>query len=139
MGDVGFKKGVCLLTLCLVAAIVVAAGIGTVHIPSREIISIFIKHMGWPNLETTWPPSDEVIVLQIRLPRVLTAALVGAALSIAGTLFQGLLRNPMGDPYVIGTSGGAALGATVGLLLTSHVSVFGFGAIPALAFLGALG
>jgi len=58
---------------------------------------------------------------------------------VAGVLFQGLLRNPLADPYVIGTSGGAAFGASLGAVWLSHFSLLGFGAIPALAFLGAMG
>src|SRR5258708_4742521 len=78
--------------------------------------------------------TEKTIVFQIRLPRVLAAALVGCALSIAGVLFQGLFRNPMADPYVIGTQGGAALGATIGVVLMPHVSLLGFGATASLAF-----
>jgi len=58
---------------------------------------------------------------------------------VAGVLFQGLLRNPLADPYVIGTSGGAAFGASLGAVLFSHFSILGFGAVPVLAFFGALG
>ena len=57
---------------------------------------------------------------------------------MAGVLFQGLFRNPLADPYVIGTSGGAAFGASLGVVLFSHFSILGFGAVPTLAFLGAL-
>lgn len=65
--------------------------------------------------------------------------MVGAPLSVAGVLFHGLLRNPLADPHVIGTSGGAAFGASLGAVLFSHFSILGFGTIPALAFLGAMG
>ena len=72
------------------------------------------------------------------MPRVLGAALVGAALSTAGVLFQGLLRNPMADPYVIGTASGAAFGAALAMLLPLSVVFYGFGLVPIAAFLGAL-
>jgi iron complex transport system permease protein len=134
-----FQFGMATLILLFVLVTILAAGIGTVHIPSREIVSMLLTHAGLTHVPRTWPASDEIIILQIRFPRVIAAALVGAALSVAGTLFQGLLRNPMADPYVIGTSGGAALGATVGLLLSAHFSILGFGAVPTLAFFGALG
>lgn len=134
-----FRAGVALLAVLLVASIVLASGFGAVHISSREIVGMLLHHAGLAHVTPAWPPSDETILFQIRLPRVLGAAMVGAALSVAGVLFQGLLRNPLADPYVIGTSGGAAFGASLGAVLFSDFSLLGFGAIPALAFLGAMG
>jgi len=77
------------------------------------------------------------IVLHVRLPRVLLGALVGASLAVAGVLFQALLRNPLADPYVLGVSGGAALG---GIAVMSLGSAFGLGyaAVPPAAFAGAI-
>lgn len=137
--SVRFRAGVGLLGVLVVASVVLASGIGAVHVPSREIVAMLFNRTGLVHLPRTWPRSDEIIIFQIRLPRVLAAAMVGAALSVAGVLFQGLLRNPLADPYVIGTSGGAAFGASLGAVLFSHFSILGFGAIPALAFLGAMG
>jgi len=134
-----FRAGLVALAILAAAAIVVSSGMGAVHVPSHEIIAMLLNRTGLVHLPQTWPQSDEIIIFQIRLPRVLAAALVGAALSVAGVLFQGLLRNPLADPYVIGTSGGAAFGASLGAVLFSHLSILGFGAIPALAFLGAMG
>lgn len=134
-----FRAGLTLLAVLVGISVVLAAGIGAVHIPSGEIIRMLLNRTGFIHLRPTWPLSDEIIIFQIRLPRVLAAAMVGAALSVAGVLFQGLFRNPLADPYVIGTSGGAAFGATLGVVLFSHFSILGFGAVPALAFLGALG
>jgi iron complex transport system permease protein len=82
-----------------------------------------------------WPASHEAIVLAVRTPRVVLAALVGATLGIAGASFQGLLGNPMADPYVIGASSGAALGATLAMTAGVYVAL---PLVPA-AFLGALG
>lgn len=136
---VRFKVGLVLLLLLLILSIFLAAGMGAVRVPSREIVCIIFNRIGFVHLAHTWPRSDETIILQVRLPRVLAAALVGAALSVAGVLFQGLLRNPLADPYVIGTSGGAAFGASLGTILFTHFSLLGFGTVPSLAFLGALG
>jgi len=72
------------------------------------------------------------------LPRVVLAGLVGGALSLAGATYQGLFRNPLADPYLIGVAQGAALGAVVGFLLPSPWHNIGFGIIPLLAFVGAL-
>ena len=134
-----FRIGVGVLVVLLAVSVVLASGMGAVHVPAQEIVGMLLNRMGFVHLPQAWPQSDEAIIFQIRLPRVLAAALVGAALAVAGVLFQGLFRNPLADPYVIGTSGGAAFGATLGAVLFSHFSLLGFGAIPALAFLGALG
>jgi iron complex transport system permease protein len=77
------------------------------------------------------------IVLRVRLPRVVLAALVGASLATSGTLFQALLRNPLADPYVLGVSGGAALGAIV-VLAAGGVLGLGYQAVPAASFAGAI-
>src|SRR5262249_56230454 len=78
------------------------------------------------------------IVLGVRLPRVALAAGVGAALAVAGAVFQALLRNPLADPFVLGVSGGAALGGIAVLALGSLVGL-GYAAVPPAAFAGALG
>jgi iron complex transport system permease protein len=137
-GHVHFWIASVFLLGMLVVAVVLATGIGSVHIPVREIVALVLNRCGVTHIAQTWPTSDEIIVLQIRIPRVIGAALVGAALSVAGTLFQGLLRNPLADPYVIGTSGGAALGATIGVFLVSTLATIPYFAVPTLAFGGAL-
>jgi iron complex transport system permease protein len=81
-------------------------------------------------------PSASDIVLRVRLPRALLAMAVGASLAVAGVLFQALLRNPLADPYVLGVSGGAALGGIFVLALGSTLGL-GYGAVPPAAFLGA--
>jgi len=91
------------------------------------------------DVPVTWSRGEEAIVLAIRLPRVLSGAVVGTALALAGAAFQGLFRNPMADPYVLGVSSGAALGAAVGMITSSSASFLGVGTVPAFAFCGALG
>jgi iron complex transport system permease protein len=84
---------------------------------------------------------DRTILYDVRLPRVLLAALLGGALSVAGVVFQALLRNPLADPYVLGVSGGASIGGVLALLLglgASGAALAGAG-VPILAFAGALG
>ena len=78
----------------------------------------------------TWTPAAETIVWELRLPRVLTAMVVGAGLAVAGATFQGLLRNPLADPFVLGTASGAALGAAIAILLPLGATVFAVGAAP---------
>lgn len=126
------------LVALLLFTLFVAVSVGAVYIPLRTVLALLANWAGaWP-WQPSWTPTDESIIVHVRLPRVISAALVGAALSISGVLFQGLLRNPLADPYVLGTSGGAALGATIGLLLMNTSTVLGFGTVPALAFVGAL-
>jgi iron complex transport system permease protein len=76
----------------------------------------------------------KLILLEIRLPRILLAGLVGFALALGGVVFQALLRNPLADPFILGVSGGSAVGAIVGILVGFG---FGFG-VPAMSFAGAL-
>jgi iron complex transport system permease protein len=97
-----------------------------------------LHHLFGLSLTPTWRAQDEAIFFAIRLPRVAGAAVVGAALATAGVLFQGLLRNPLADPYVLGVSGGAALGGALGFLLSLSFSFLGFSAVASLAFVGAL-
>jgi ABC-type Fe3+-siderophore transport system permease subunit len=80
----------------------------------------------------------ETIVFDLRLPRVLSAMIVGFGLAVAGATFQGLLRNPLADPYVLGTASGAALGAAIAVLIPVRIAVLEFGLVHGLAFVGAL-
>ncbi len=127
-----------LLLLVLITCVIVATAVGSVSIPFGDVIKICWNKVTAFDFTPTWRAVDETIVLQIRLPRVIGGALVGAALATAGVLFQGLLRNPMADPYIIGTSAGSALGATVAMLLPVSTAFLGFGMVPVLAFAGAL-
>ncbi|MGH2500149.1 MAG: FecCD family ABC transporter permease [Candidatus Limnocylindria bacterium] len=115
-----------LLAFGLAGATVLAVGIGAVAIPPDRLVSV---------LTGSGDPRDAAILLSIRLPRVLGAALVGASLAVAGALLQGILRNPLADPYVLGTSAGASVGAVIGFTLAG---AFGFLVIPSLAFVGAI-
>ena len=123
---------IALLLLLLLTTVLLSTAMGAEAIPFRELLrSVAGQH--------ALSASHSAIVLEIRLPRICAAGLVGAALSIAGLLFQGLFRNPMADPYVTGSSGGAALGAAIGLFVLPQFSLLGFSAISMLAFLGSLG
>jgi iron complex transport system permease protein len=122
----------------LIVALVAGIALGNVAIDPATTVAILAQRLlGWP-VATTWPASSETIVMDLRLPRVLTAMTVGAALGLAGTTLQGLLRNPLADPYVLGTASGAALGAAVGVVLPIRLIVLGFGLTQLFAFAGAL-
>lgn len=84
------------------------------------------------------PKSHIAIIQNIRLPRVLLAFLVGYGLSIVGAAFQGMLKNPMADPFIVGTSSGAALGASIAILLKLNKTFLGVGAVSVFAFIGGL-
>jgi len=84
-------------------------------------------------------PATAAILLDLRLPRVLLGMLVGASLALAGSGFQGILRNPLADPYIVGTSAGAALGASLAIVLHLPSPLPWLSPVPALAFMGALG
>lgn len=116
------------LILLLVIMIIIAAVMGTVNVPLKSFLAIF------KNIETGEIYSD--VLLYIRLPRVILAAAVGASLGTAGAVFQGLFRNPMADPYVLGVSYGAALGAILAILTGGSLYFAGFTAVPLFAFVG---
>jgi iron complex transport system permease protein len=117
----------------------VALLFGTVSISAGEIVAIVLHKFGLAQAQAGWAPGDENIIWNIRLPRVVAAALVGGALGVAGALFQAVLRNPLADPYVIGTSAGAQLGVTLAYVLSIQVAIGGFGSVQLMAFVGALG
>jgi iron complex transport system permease protein len=124
------RRNVLALTLVLVGALLVvglvALALGGVHLSWREV---------WSGLTgAASSPEARVIVREIRLPRVLLAMLVGAALAVSGTALQALLRNPLADPYVLGISSGAALGAIIALWVGGRLAA----ASPLVAFAGAL-
>jgi ABC-type Fe3+-siderophore transport system permease subunit len=128
-----------LLLGLLALALLVATGFGTVGIGWPDIVGIVLKRALGLNLGAHWSAADEAIIWELRLPRVLGAALVGAGLAGAGVIFQGLLRNPLADPYLLGTSGGAALAATIAYLIPLQLGLFNYALVPAAAFVGALG
>ena len=124
--------------IALAAALICGVALGNVVVAPADTLALLAHRLlGWP-VSTTWPASAETIILELRLPRVLTAMITGVALALAGATFQGLLRNPLADPYVLGTASGAALGAAVGLLIPVQLAVLGFGLMHLLAFAGAL-
>ena len=126
------------LSIGLMVIILLAVSIGSTHIPLSTTFSIILDKLPFIHLNQTWQTSTATIVIDIRLPRVILAGLVGAALAVAGATYQGLFRNPLADPYLIGVQQGASLGAVIGFLLPSAWHLAGFNTIPLLAFIGAL-
>ena len=124
------------LVAVLIVTVTVAAMIGPVSIRPGVVWRVALDHLipGW--LAPTWQPFEASIVWDVRLPRVLLATIVGAGLAVVGAGLQALLRNPLADPYLLGTSAGAAMGA-VGVLLFG-ASMLGALSVSAAAFAGAL-
>ena len=120
-----------------IAGAMLGVAFGSVAVPLGDTITIVADKVLGTHLSTA-DPSTAAIVWELRVPRVLLAMTVGAGLAVAGTTFQGLLRNPLADPYVLGTASGAALGAAIGLLLPIHALFLGFGLANVLAFVGAV-
>ncbi|MEW5922256.1 MAG: iron chelate uptake ABC transporter family permease subunit [Bacillota bacterium] len=137
----GWQRRFFLLVLLalLLFTLVYSLGLGAVSLGRREIFYIFLERVtGAVPADVAISAASRDIILNIRLPRVFQAALVGAALSVAGATLQGLFRNPLADPYIIGVSSGAALGATVAIVSGLTLGFAGFGAVPIMAFAGGL-
>jgi iron complex transport system permease protein len=124
--------------LALVVALIVGVGLGSVAVAPADTVGILANRLLGLDVPRTWSDAAETIVLELRLPRVLTSMLVGGALAVAGATYQGLLRNPLADPYVLGTASGAALGAAIAVIIPIRVVVLEFGLLHGLAFVGAL-
>jgi iron complex transport system permease protein len=123
----------------LVVALLAGVGIGSVAVAPGDTLGILAHRLLGLDVARTWSPTAETIVWDLRLPRVLEAMVVGLGLAVAGTTFQGLLRNPLADPYVLGTASGAALGAAIAVLIPVRFVILEFGLLQGLAFIGALG
>lgn len=124
--------------VALAVTLVLGVGFGTVAIAPIDTLGILAHRLFGLNLGGHWSAASETIVFELRLPRVLSAMVVGVGLSVAGATFQGLLRNPLADPYVLGTASGAALGAAIGILIPIRIALFEFGLVQLFAFIGAL-
>ncbi|MDP8956460.1 MAG: iron chelate uptake ABC transporter family permease subunit [Actinomycetota bacterium] len=122
----------------LAGAVIAGVAVGTVSISPVTSVRLLAWKLHFSGRPSGIPESTEVILFQLRLPRVLLAGMVGAGLAAAGALFQALFRNPMADPAIIGVSSGAAMGAIVAILAGAGAELGGLG-VPVAAFAGALG
>jgi iron complex transport system permease protein len=121
-----------ILAAILFAIVVFSLKVGAYPIAVTDVVMTLVRGAigHWSSI----PSSDNLIVFGLRLPRIALGVLVGAALSVSGASFQALLRNPLADPYVLGVSSGAALGAIVSLAFLPHFAW----TMQLLAFVGAL-
>ncbi len=125
------------LLLLLAAAVVAAAGTGFIQLPFATVLRIMAARLlDQPEWLRQIDPVWTVVVTEVRLPRILASVLVGGGLAMAGVVFQGILLNPLADPYTLGVSAGAAFGASLALLLS--ITQLGIFSVPLFAFCGAV-
>lgn len=128
------------LLFLLVSVMVMGMIFGAVSLALKDVLNILLHALSRGYLGSVQEISQVYrdIILQIRVPRVLMAAAVGSSLAVSGAVFQGLFRNPMAEPYVIGVSSGAALGAVVAMIGGFTLVGKGIGLVPVFAFAGGL-
>ncbi len=127
------------LTIVLVATVAVSLATGPSPLPAGRAMRILLSPLpGLHGLAPQASEAEQAIVLNIRLPRLILALLVGAALGVAGGVMQGFFQNPMAAPSILGVSAGATLGATAAIMLGLNWWILGVSPVPVAAFLGAL-
>jgi len=128
-----------LFILCLIIMLFCMT-IGPANITFKEALLLTLDKLpfiDFQHLTTTFPSSHQTIIFQVRMPRVILAAMTGAAVTTAGATMQGLFKNPMADPYILGVSAGASLGAAVAII-TGSSNYLGIWTLPIYAFMGAI-
>jgi len=126
--------GVLVLGLSMLAGLL----IGSVAIAPQDILGDLVSRIPFVGVHSPLSTVDQAIVWQLRLPRVVLAALVGGMLALCGAAYQGIFRNPLADPYLLGVAAGAGLGATVAIVFAIDITVLGVQALPLFAFVGAI-
>lgn len=130
-----------LLLVLLIVSIAVCTAIGPVKIPVIDVFKIIFSRTPFIGnyIEADYEKSLFIIIWQIRLPQIMLGVFVGVGLASAGTAMQGLFKNPLADPFIIGVSAGAAMGAVFSITIISKISIFeGFFIVPLFSFMGAL-
>ncbi|MEV1051089.1 FecCD family ABC transporter permease [Streptomyces sp. NPDC059017] len=127
-----------LLLLGALVVVTVTSGVaaGSISVPADQVWGILLHRVHPALADPSWTPVRETIVIDVRLPRVLLAGVVGAGLAVCGMALQALVRNPLADPMLLGVSSGASVGAV--LVVVFNLTLFGVFSLPVAAFLGAL-
>ncbi len=124
--------------LVIILSAFISSGLGSFRTPYHSILKLWLTPV-FPDIAAGTEDTVRYIVLNVRLARICLALIVGGALGLAGTIYQGVLLNPLADPFTLGISTGAAFGASLAILLgVGGIHFFGVSALPAAAFLGAL-
>lgn len=129
------------LMILLCFGIIFVSTLGVAKIPFKESIKIILTNIPLIKSQISLEGISEshiVIIQKIRLPRIILSAIIGMALAGSGVIFQGIFKNPMAEPYVLGVSSGAAFGATLAIVLGLESTMLGMGAISIMAFIGAV-
>lgn len=112
--------------------------VGPVTIPLREVVRLLIAKLTVASVVGELSATNAIILYEIRLPNMVLITLTGMALAGSGAAFQGLFRNPLADPYIIGVASGAGLGAVIAMAAHWPADVAGMAVVPAAAFIGAI-
>ncbi len=124
------------LSLVLCAIVAASSTMGYIRADILDVLRIIASHASGGTLFSEGvDPVLAAVVMDVRIPRILTAAAVGGALAVSGAVFQGILLNPLADPYTLGVSAGAAFGASIALI--SNMTAAGNLSVPLFAFIGA--
>lgn len=129
-----WAAGAAVFLLCSLAIGVLA---GPVDLGAGAVLESVAARLHLPGFSSSLSPTEEAILWEIRMPRVILAALVGAMLSLAGATYHGVFRNPLADPYLLGVAAGAGLGATIAIAYLPD-GLLGQRALPAAAFVGGI-
>lgn len=119
----------------LIAAVVVSALVGAADLNPLDTVTALCDKIPFVHITSGLTPIDQAVLYQIRLPRIVAGAIVGALLAIAGAGYQGVFRNPLVDSGMLGSSAGGGLGATIAII---YLGTLGPGIVPAAAFIGSI-
>lgn len=124
--------------LVLLLVVVIGVMVGPIPIAPLDIVRSLLNRLPFLGLDTDMSERTEAILWEIRMPRVVLAVLVGSMLSAAGAGYQGVFRNPLADPYLLGAGAGAGLGATIAIVYGPATSSWFIDPLPLAAFVGAI-
>jgi iron complex transport system permease protein len=122
----------------LLLMLIISGAVGSVTIPPLTVVKVVAARLTFLKVVADWPTTYETILYDIRLPHTILIALAGMALGGSGAAYQGLFRNPLADPYIIGVASGAGLGAVLAMTANWPATILGMAAIPLAAFVGAV-
>ena len=124
--------------LGVIILMILAASLGSVEMSPFTVLKMLLHRVPFIDITPDWPETWETILWQLRLPRIILAGLVGGSLAISGATYQGMFRNPLADPYLIGVASGAGMGAIIVLVSWKSVNLYSINMLPLAAFMGAL-